>query len=54
MNDNEREAKQIAISVKCGVLPLLDALEMAKQCNCLYELQHELNLPVTGAEGDDA
>ena len=42
--DNIREAKAIAISVKCGVLPLREALEMAEQSECLDELRHELHL----------
>lgn len=40
----EPSAKNLAFLVKCGVLPLKKALELAKESKCLEELRHELHL----------
>lgn len=44
MSDATREAHSIAVSVKCGVLNLHDAIAMAKECGCEKELLSALHI----------
>lgn len=44
MSEVEREIENIVVSVKCGMLPLDEALEMASQAGCLREVRRLLRL----------
>lgn len=52
MTEKEIEARNIAMSVKCGVLPLREALKMANEAECVKELCWELGVKVPEVSSD--